>query len=184
MSDTTENTEGPTPEKRAALEESLSRGRTLMRLDARRPGVRVPEQFAGEVGLALNLSWRFPDANLVVNDRGFAATLRFGGTPFRCVVPWSAVWGLVANGSELLHVWPASLPSELGGPVGAPDTLPEPPPVEPMRPRLSVVGEPGPAPEPAAVTTPAETPEPAAAPTGEGEPTPPTPRPPWLRVVK
>lgn len=166
--------------KRKALLDSLERGLTLIRLDARRPGVQVPDRFSNEFGLALNLSWRFAHTDLVVNERGIAATLRFGGAPFRCIVPWSAVWGIVPAGHDSTKAWPADLPPELDGPEPHDsEELPEP--VEPMRPKLQVVrpvddAPPAPAPEP----TPPEAPLTPPPPDAGGD----KPRAPWLRLVR
>ncbi len=170
--------------KRKFIEEGLARGKVQIRLDARRPGVRVPEHLLGDCALALNVSEQFPDTNMVVNDRGIAATLRFSKVPFRCLLPWSSVWGAVAPGTDTLHVWPPDLPLELGGPERSADAA-EPAPVEPTRPRLAVVST---------VSLPSDVepissrledvssgdqPQAAAAPS-EGE----KPRAPWLRLVR
>ena len=128
-------------EKQRLLTESLERGKSLVRIDARRAGCRVPETLADECQLALNLSWRFAHTDMVINERGVAATLRFGGTPFRCIVPWSALWGLLPHGDDQLRIWPVDLPEELGGPPAPVDEA-EPPHVEPVKPRLAVVSRP------------------------------------------
>src|SRR4051812_18638424 len=77
---------------------------------------------------------------MVLNERGVAATLSFGGRPFRCVLPWSAIWGIQSPTDGGVHVYPANLPTKLGGP---PRNLAaaEPPPVEPVRPRLTALPE-------------------------------------------
>jgi len=169
-------------EKCRLLTESLERGKSLVRIDARRAGCRVPEALADECQLALNLSWRFAHTDMVINERGVAATLRFGGTPFRCIVPWSALWGLLPHGDDQLRIWPVDLPEELGGPPAVVDEA-EPPPVEPVKPRLAVVSRAEP--DAPAVTperaheaeplTPASEPEAPGATAARGS---------WLRVVK
>lgn len=132
--------------KQDMLVAALERGRVMVRVDARRRGVRVPEKYLGDSGLALNVSWRFPHAAMVVNDRGVAATLHFAGTAFRCQLPWSAVWGLVLPGGDELYVWPDDLPEDLGGPKRGEEA--EPLPVEPVRPRLEVLSGDEPPPPP------------------------------------
>lgn len=125
--------------KREHLAELLDHGKVQIRLDPRRPGVVVPERFVDDPVLALNLSWRFPQTNMVLNDRGVAATLRFGGVPFRCQIPWNALWAVATPDSELLKIWLVDLPPEFGGPSERKDggqVLP----VEPGRPKLSVLG--------------------------------------------
>lgn len=175
-------------DKKAILESALARGRTQVRLDARRPGVRVPDHLAQDPQLALNLSWRFP-AEMVINDRGVAATLRFGGVPFRCHLPWSAVWGIHAPSAESLQVFAGEVPPELGGPP-RPDDEADPPPIEPMKPRLSVLRAP-PSLDAAApvAAVPAAVPPAAAlslAPASDlpAEERPAAPRAPWLKLVK
>lgn len=159
--------------KQAWVDEALGSGKVQVRLDARHPGVRVPERFADEPALALNLSWQFPNTGMVVNERGLAATLRFGGVSFRCVLPWPAVWGAAPFSSDTSRVWPEDLPPELGG---ADRTERAWPPVEGGRPSLSVVS-PAPAPE-----------APESEPPPPPEPQPPEPsggaRAPWLRLVR
>jgi stringent starvation protein B len=159
----------------------------MVRVDARRAGVQVPRQFAGNSGLALNLSWSFRDARMVLNERGVAATLSFGGSPFRCLLPWSAIWGIRVQKGGSLQIWEADLPVELGG-TEPPADLDERP-VEP-RPRLVKLPPPEELPaeatpaqasateRAAAVTTPADAVDQPAA------PRPPTSRPPWLRLVR
>lgn len=176
-------------EKRRLIEESLEKGKTLLRVDPRRPGVRVPDAFATDHALALNVSWRFAHTAMVVNGRGIAATLRFGGRAYRCVLPWSAVWGFAAPDSDSVHVWPTELPPELGGPPRDLFDAAEPPPVEPSPPRLSVVAAPAPPvaavpPEAPAKNDAAETvaAELEAAPPAPAEPA--APRAPWLRLVR
>jgi hypothetical protein len=168
--------------KRALLEGSLEKGKTQVRVDARRAGVRVPEHLAGEFQLALNLSWRFAHTGMEINERGVAATLRFGGVPHRCQLPWAAVWGIAPVDDDKLRVWPADLPPELGGPPRAEhESEPQPPPVEPVRPRLSMVPlEPSPV---VAPVVPDAAPAPAEA-DAPAEPATERPKAPWLRVVK
>jgi len=120
--------------KRRSLESALERGKTQIRIDARLPAVKVPPAFTTEPALALNLSWRFADTRMVVNERGVAATLRFNQVPFRCAIPWSALWGILAAGDDAVQVWPLDLPPELGGPDRPRD--PNTPSVELEPPRL------------------------------------------------
>jgi len=178
--------------KRRKLEALLSGGKTQVRVDGRRPGCRLPDSFAAEPQLALNLSWRFPDTRMVVNERGVAATLRFGGVPFRVELPWHAVFAMMPADGEGLQLWPVDVPVELGGPPRRWEGFAAPP-VEPRRPSLAVVaaegagaGEISPPPRvPAPARIDASTVrDPAEAPP-EPPPEPPTPaRPSWLRVVK
>lgn len=174
--------------KREMLAGALAAGKTQLRIDTRRPGVRVPDRYLGEPALALNLSWRFAHTEMVLNDHGVAATLRFDRVPFRCLLPWSSIWGLLSPGSDAVHVWPPDLPEVLGGPP-RPDEEPAPPPVEPTRPQLSVLRGVGdrPAselpPAPVKEVAPRRELEPRAAEVTGEEASPPA-RAPWLRLVR
>lgn len=125
------------PNKREHLDSLLDEGRVQIRLDPRRAAVEVPGQFQDDAVLALNLSWRFPNTHMVLNERGIAATLRFGGEPFRCQIPWHAIWGIAPPDSDWLVVWTGDLPAEFGGPPNrSSDALTA---VEPRAPKLSVL---------------------------------------------
>lgn len=184
---TTDDTTAHQAAKKQALESFLDKGRVQLRVDARRKGVRVPDQFGDDSMLILNVSWRYANTDMVINERGVAATLRFNQVPFRCVLPWPAVFAMIPVEGEPL-VWPLDVPVEFGGPPRDEDE-PEPAPVEAVRPRLSVVtGGARPAPEPASVSPLLEAiereddlvdPEPDPEP-----PSPPAARAPWLKLVQ
>lgn len=101
------------PSKRETLLEYLERGVTMVHLDARRPGVAVPTQFAGEAHLRLNVSYRYGIPDLLVDDRRVQATLSFGGRPFQCQLPWSAIFGITSHATGDGQVWPEDLPIEV-----------------------------------------------------------------------
>ncbi|HXU05681.1 MAG TPA: ClpXP protease specificity-enhancing factor SspB [Polyangia bacterium] len=65
-----------------------------MHLDARRPGVVVPQQLRGEPHLVLQYGHDLPIPipDLEVDDYGVHATLSFSRAAHRTVVPWSAVY--------------------------------------------------------------------------------------------
>ncbi len=107
MSDKKEN------EKKARLLASLEQGLTQVHLDARRPGVIVPEQFKGDFHLRLNHSYRFDPPDLAVSDWGVRQTLSFGGQRFTVGVPWSAVYAVASLVSEELWMFPSDMPAEL-----------------------------------------------------------------------
>lgn len=188
MSDETDDAAARAAQKKLALETALGSGKVQIRLDARRSGVSVPDDFAAEPMLVLNLSWRFPHTEMVINDRGVAATLRFNSQPHRCVIPWSALFALIPTEGEPL-VWPLDVPVEFGGPPRLEADETNEPPVEPTRPRLSVVS--------GGVRDEPESSEPQVGSDDDGEseedrrdeppdPEPPTPvaqRAPWLKLV-
>src|SRR3954467_15021106 len=101
-----------TPDKRQTLLHFLERGVTMVHLDARKDGVVVPSQYAQEPHLRLNLSYRYNIPDLEMNDRRVQATLSFGGSPFRCVLPWTSIFGITSHAGEG-QVWPEDLPGEV-----------------------------------------------------------------------
>jgi len=65
-----------------------------LHLDARRPGVVVPQQLRGEPHLVLQYGHDLPIPipDLEVDEYGVRATLSFSRAAHRTVVPWSAVY--------------------------------------------------------------------------------------------
>ena len=109
------------PEKKQTLLACLDRGIAMVHVDARRPGVKVPLEFAEEPHLRLNLSYRFQIPDLEVTDSGVQATLSFRGQHFHCNLPWSAVFGITSQLTGDGQVWPEDLPIEVGGHLGDSD---------------------------------------------------------------
>jgi stringent starvation protein B len=101
------------PSKKVTLLAYLARGIAMVHLDARRPGVSVPEQYATDAHLRLNLSYRYSIPDLEVLDDVVQATLSFGGRPFHCVMPWQSIFGITSNGTGEGQVWPEDLPVEV-----------------------------------------------------------------------
>jgi stringent starvation protein B len=95
----------PVPGKKETLRAWLARGVTMVHLDARRPGVVVPQQYIGDAHLRLNLSYRYSIPDLEVGDDAVQATLSFGGRPFHCVLPWEAIFGITSQASGDGQVW-------------------------------------------------------------------------------
>jgi stringent starvation protein B len=100
------------PEKRQTLLAFLSRGVAMVHLDARQPGVLVPEQFKSDAHLRLNLSYRYGLPEFEVGDEQIVATLSFSGRPFHCVLPWDAVFAVTSSGTAEGQVWPEDLPTD------------------------------------------------------------------------
>ena len=97
--------------------ELLAQGVATVHLDARHPGVSVPLHLRGTDGLPLNLSYRYAGANLHCDDEDLCATLSFSGKPFRCVIPWEAVWGITTvdrRGQVWLEDVPVSFMERIG----------------------------------------------------------------------
>jgi len=82
------------PSKQQAFLALLREGWTSLHLDARRPGVVVPETLRGEPHLVLQYGHDLPIPipDLEIDDYGVRATLSFSRTAHRTVVPWSAVY--------------------------------------------------------------------------------------------
>jgi stringent starvation protein B len=100
------------PDKRQTLLHFLERGVAMVHLDARKPGVEVPPQYAQEAHLRLNLSYRYNIPDLDLNERRIQATLSFSGRPFRCLLPWGSIFGITSHAGEG-QVWPEDLPGEV-----------------------------------------------------------------------
>jgi stringent starvation protein B len=100
------------PSKKQTLLQYLQRGVTMVHLDARRPGVLVPQQYATEAHLRLNLSYRYHIPDFEIDDRRIQATLSFSGSPFQCVLPWESIFGITSHAGDG-QVWPEDLPTEV-----------------------------------------------------------------------
>ena len=163
-------------EKKQKVLQALEQGMTQLHLDARRPGVLVPEQFRGDHHLVLNVSYRFDPPDLSVSDWGVRETLSFGGSRFTVGIPWSALYAVASLVTREYWMFPDDMPEELAEAATEKATLPGPSAEEPKGPR-SILRE---------VVLPP--PEEGEAPGGPTEPTEPTePTPPkrgHLRVVK
>ncbi len=101
------------PGKKETLLAYLARGIAMVHLDARRPGVVVPTQYAMDAHLRLNLSYRYGIPDLDITDQRIQATLSFGGRSFRCILPWGCVFGITSHGTGDGQVWPEDLPVEV-----------------------------------------------------------------------
>ena len=120
------------PDKRETLLAFLERGVAMLHLDARRPGVVIPPQHADDPHLLLNFSYRYAIPDLTIDARGVVATLSFRSRPFRCTIPWSAVYGITSQADGRDEAWPEDLPAEVidqvqqldGGDEGAPGKAP------------------------------------------------------------
>jgi stringent starvation protein B len=100
-------------EKKDRVLEALEQGMTQIHLDARRPGVLVPEKFRADHHLVLNISYRFDPPDLSVSEWGVRQTLSFGGSRFTVAVPWSALYAVASLSTRELWMFPDDLPQEL-----------------------------------------------------------------------
>ncbi len=113
----------PPPDKRTVIEDLLGRGPVLIHFDARRDDVQVPARFKTEPKLVLRFGFALTPAipDLTVDARGLSGTLTFGGVPFHCVLPWTAIYAAVIDGDQRGMVWPDDIPDEL---LASPDVQP------------------------------------------------------------
>ena len=90
----------------------LSEGDAMVSLDARLPNVDVPVSHKGNAALSLvfNLNFKRP---FDVQEGGIYATLAFGGRPYKCVIPFEAIWSIHEPESKKVQVWEESFPKDL-----------------------------------------------------------------------
>lgn len=100
-------------EKKQRLLQALGQGMVMVHLDARRPGVAVPEALKSEPHLRLNLSYRFDPPDLSVSEWGIRATLSFSGKRFTVAVPWSSLFAMTRHGTKEFWLYPEDMPKEL-----------------------------------------------------------------------
>lgn len=100
-------------EKYAVFSRFAEKGKVMVTLDARRPGVSVPQRFGEEPQLNLDFSLRFGLPDFAYDARGVRASLSFQRQPFFCEVPWSAVYALYSHVDNERLTWARSLPSEI-----------------------------------------------------------------------
>jgi stringent starvation protein B len=105
--------DGRVDEKKQRLLTALEQGMAQLHLDARRPGVLVPEQFKGSHHLVLNVSYRFDPPDLTISDWGVRETLSFSGSRFTVGVPWSALYAIASHASRDFWMYPDDMPVEL-----------------------------------------------------------------------
>jgi stringent starvation protein B len=118
------------PDKRRTLEALLARGPVLVHIDARRSEVAVPPRFRADPSLVLRFGYQLSPAiiDLVVDDDAISGTLTFAGQPFRCILPWTAVYAAMVEGEQRGTVWPEDVPEDVltgGGdpPAAAPQAV-------------------------------------------------------------
>ena len=101
-------------DKKAFFEERLRTGSAFLHIDARRPGVRVPDAYAEDPHLVLQYGYalKIPIPDLAVSDWGVRATLSFSRRPVATAIPWSAVYAIHGDDSQAL-VWREDMPSDL-----------------------------------------------------------------------
>jgi stringent starvation protein B len=103
------------PDKKRTLEALLARGSVLVHVDARRSEVAVPARFRADPSLVLRFGYQLDPAigDLTVDDVAIAGTLTFAGQPFRCILPWTAVYAAMVEGEQRGTVWPEDVPEDV-----------------------------------------------------------------------
>jgi stringent starvation protein B len=103
------------PDKKRTLEALLARGPVLVHVDARRAEVAVPPRFRADPSLVLRFGYHLTPAigDLTVDDEAIAGTLTFAGQPFRCILPWGAVYAAMVEGEQRGTVWPEDVPEDV-----------------------------------------------------------------------
>jgi stringent starvation protein B len=123
------------PDKRRTLEALLGRGAVLVHVDARRAEVSVPARFRADPSLVLRFGYNLTPANtdLVVDDEAVSGTLTFSGQPYRCVLPWTAVYAAMVEGEQRGTVWPEDVPEDVLTGGGEAAAAPAPAPAAPAK---------------------------------------------------
>jgi stringent starvation protein B len=98
--------------KEAVILKLLSEGDTMLCLDARYKGVRVPPQHTQHHALRLILNHNFPQP-IEVTDEGVSANLSFNGRRFACYIPMEALWAAFNPQTMQGMMWPDSMPTEV-----------------------------------------------------------------------
>jgi len=90
----------------------LEKGDAMVCLDARHSEVKVPENHKSNpaMSLILNLNFR---RNIDVQQEGIIADLTFQGRPFKCDIPFKAVWAIFSPSFQEGQVWEESLPKDV-----------------------------------------------------------------------
>jgi stringent starvation protein B len=98
--------------KEAVVVKLLEEGDTMLCLDARCQGVRVPAQHTHDPALRLVLNMNFPQP-IDITEAGISARLSFGGRRFACFIPMAALWAAFNPHTMQGMMWPESMPPEV-----------------------------------------------------------------------
>ena len=98
--------------KETVILKLLEEGDTMLCLDTRCQGVRVPPQHANNPALRLILNVNFPRP-IEVTEAGISANLSFGGRRFACFIPMAALWAAFNPQTMQGMMWPDSMPLEV-----------------------------------------------------------------------
>ena len=84
-------------------------------LDSRHPEVDVPATHKNNssLNLVFNLNFRRP---IEITEEGIFATLAFNGRPYKCTLPFDAVWAIYDPNMKNGQVWEESIPKDMNLP--------------------------------------------------------------------
>ena len=104
----------------------LEEGDAMVCLDSRHPEVDVPanEKNNSSLNLVFNLNFRRP---IEITEEGIFATLAFNGRPYKCTLPFDAVWAIYDPNMKNGQVWEESIPKDMNLPEQVMETPPEKP---------------------------------------------------------
>ena len=90
----------------------LETGDAMVCLDARLPDVDVPknQKSNSSLNLVFNLNFRQP---IEINEDAISATLAFSGRPYKCLLPFEAVWAIYDPNMQNGQVWEESIPADM-----------------------------------------------------------------------
>ena len=90
----------------------LETGDAMVCLDARLPEVDVPknQKSNSSLNLIFNLNFKQP---IEVNKDAILATLAFSGRPYKCFLPFEAVWAMYDPNMKNAQVWEESIPPDM-----------------------------------------------------------------------
>lgn len=100
-----------TKQKILAFDKWMKGDHVMVHLDSRCSGVEVPEFLFNQPSLTLKLSYHF-QGEVKRDDNAISAYLRFSGTYHKCVIPWTAVWGMTSIEGEN-SIWAEDMPKEV-----------------------------------------------------------------------
>ena len=95
-------------------------------LDSRHPEVDVPATHKNNssLNLVFNLNFR---RTIEITEEGIFATLAFNGRPYKCTLPFDAVWAIYDPNMKNGQVWEESIPKDMNLPEQVMETPPEKP---------------------------------------------------------
>jgi stringent starvation protein B len=90
----------------------LEEGDAMVCLDARHEKVDVPASHKTNSSLSLvfNLNFRQP---IEITDEGILSSLAFNGRPYKCSLPFDAVWAIYDPNMKNGQVWEESIPKDM-----------------------------------------------------------------------